>query len=190
MTALSRLLAATALTCAASGIAFAQTAVPVAHFDSVELRGGGHVTLRHGDVQSVTLVKGSTQFTQMNIEDGKRLVIDTCNRDCPEHYDLDVEIVTPDLNAVAVAGGGHIESSGDFPHQSAITAAVQGGGVVDLRSIDAEHATAAVDGGGKIQIKAERALTAAVNGGGHIVYWGDPSLTSAVNGGGNISKGS
>jgi hypothetical protein len=171
MAAISRILALAAAATLAGGTAFAQTAISVAPFSSVELRGGGHVVIRHGNVQSVTLLKGSTQFTTATIRDDKQLVIDACNSDCPSHYDLEVEIVTPDVDAVAVKGGGAIESAGDFPNQKMITAAVQGGGSVDLRSIDA------------------RSGTAAVNGGGHIVYWGDPSVISAINGGGRISKG-
>ncbi|HEX3672639.1 MAG TPA: DUF2807 domain-containing protein [Rhizomicrobium sp.] len=186
----SRLLALSALLACTASAALAPSAVPVGRFDSVELRGGGHVVLRHGAVQSVTITQGSTQFTTMRVTMGGKLEIDACNRDCPERYDLQITIVTPDIRAVAVSGGGHIESEGDFPDQHQITAAVQGGGNVDLRSIDAANGTAAVDGGGKIQIKAEKMLTAAVNGGGHITYWGEPSLTSAVSGGGGITKGS
>jgi hypothetical protein len=188
--AVSRILSLAAVATLAGAPAVAQTLISVAPFNSVELRGGGHVVIRHGDVQSVTLLKGSTEFTSTRIRDGKQLVIDACNSECPTHYDLEIEIVTPDIGAVAVEGGGAIESAGAFPNQRDITAAVRGGGSVDVRSIDAASATTAVDGGGKIRVKSENALTAAVNGGGRIVYWGDPNVTSAVNGGGSISKGS
>ncbi len=166
----------------------AQTVVPAAHFDSVGLEGGGHVTIKYGAVQSVTILKGSTQYTTITVE-GSDLKIQACNRDCPNRYDLEIEIVTPSIDGVAISGGGHIESTGDFPHQGKVTAAVQGGGDVDLRSIDAADASAAVNGGGKIEIKAEKALTAAVNGGGHISYWGAASVTSIINGGGHVAKG-
>jgi Putative auto-transporter adhesin, head GIN domain len=190
MAAVSRILALAAAATLASGVAFAQTTISVAPFNSVELRGGGHVTIRHGDAQRVTLIKGSTQFTHMHIEDGRKLVIDACNRDCPHEYDLDIEIVTPDIEGVAISGGGSIQSADAFPGQHSVSAAVEGGGAIDIRSIDADAANAAINGGGKIAIRAEHRLTAAVDGGGHIVYWGDPSVTSAIDGGGNISKGS
>jgi hypothetical protein len=182
------LLAAAVLPFAAS----ADTVVPAPRFDSVELEGGGHVVIKHGDVQRVTILKGSTQFTHIATEwmQPHKLKIDACNADCPREYDLEILIETPDMVSVAISGGGHIESSGTFPDQHEVTAAVEGGGHIDLRSIDAANATAAVEGGGKIMIRAEKNLTAAVNGGGSITYWGDPQVTEAVNGGGNVSRGS
>ncbi len=95
--------------------ASAGTTVPVAPFNSIELEGGGHVVLRHGAVQQVSLEKGSTQFTEFRIEDGNKLVIKACDHDCPHEYDLEIAITTPDIHGVAVSGGGAIESSGDFP---------------------------------------------------------------------------
>lgn len=185
-----RILLASAALASLAGLAQAQTAVPVAHFDSVELEGGGHVVIRHGDAQRVVLVKGSTRFTTFETgSNSHKLTIKTCNRDCPEQYDLEIEITTPDIAAVAIEGGGHIESDGAFPGQHAITAAVRGGGHIDLRSINADDATAAVDGGGHIELRAEEHLTAAVNGGGHIGYTGNARVTEAVNGGGSVTRG-
>ncbi|HEY1632816.1 MAG TPA: DUF2807 domain-containing protein [Rhizomicrobium sp.] len=172
--------------------AFAQTAVPTPRFDSVELEGGGHVVIKYGAVQKVTLLKGSTEFTKIATEWSQphELKIEACNEHCPEHYDLEIVIETPGIAAVAIDGGGHIESAGAFPNQRQVTAAVEGGGHIDLRSIDAADATAAVEGGGNIMVRAHANLTAAVNGGGHITYWGDPQVTQAVNGGGEVSRGS
>ena len=179
--------------CAAIAIfpAEAATTVPARPFDTLELRGGGHVVLKHGPAQIVRILNGSTQYTNIHAdaEEPRKLVIDTCNSDCPHQYDLDIEIVTPDMPAVAISGGGAIESAGGFPSQHSVTAAVHGGGHIDLRSVDAADATAAVDGGGSISVKAADGLTAAVNGGGKIRYWGNPRVTEAVNGGGSVSRG-
>ncbi|HUJ46515.1 MAG TPA: DUF2807 domain-containing protein [Rhizomicrobium sp.] len=169
--------------------AMAGTAVPVDHFRSVQLRGGGHVTLRRGDAQRVTLVSGSTQFTRFRVDHGDQLVIDACDSDCPQHYDLDIEIVTPNIDGVSINGGGKIETASSFGRQEKVAAAIEGGGEIDIRSLEAAEANAAVDGGGDIQLKASGRLMAAVNGGGDIVYWGNPQVTSAVSGGGAVSKG-
>src|SRR5580692_6578369 len=101
--------------------------IQTGRFDSVELRGGGHVVLRHGAAERVTLLAGNTQYTRIRIEDGDKLVIDACNSDCPNHYDLEIEIVTPDIQGVSIEGGGHVETASGFPAQSAIAAAVEGG---------------------------------------------------------------
>jgi hypothetical protein len=163
--------------------------VRVGPFHSVELRGGGHLVLRHGAPQRVTLVEGSTAFTRFDVRHDGQLIIDACDRTCPHHYDLEVEVVTPRIDGVSIEGGGRIESEDGFGRQASIGAAIEGGGHIDIRSIEAEHADAAVDGGGRIVVRAGRRLEAAVNGGGHISYWGNPSVTSAVSGGGSISKG-
>jgi hypothetical protein len=162
--------------------------VPVGQFDSVGLHGGGHVVLRYGATERVTLLKGSTQYTHVYVENGHDLRIDTCNDRCPMQYDLEIEIVMPRVSAVAIMGGGHIESAPGFPTQGMITAAVHGGGNIDIRAIDAADATAAVNGGGRIRLHSDKHLTAAVNGGGSIGYWGAAEVTSAVNGGGSVHR--
>jgi hypothetical protein len=171
-----------------AGVAIAQTTVPLAHFNSIELHGGGHVVLRHGAQQRVTILQGSTQYTRLAIEESGKLVIDACNSDCPTHYDLEIEIVTPDIRAVAISGGGAIESAPGFPAQGSITAAVNGGGRIDMRNVAAQTGTAAVDGGGHIELRASDHLTAAVNGGGNIRYVGNPQVTTAIDGGGSVQR--
>jgi hypothetical protein len=178
-----------AIAAALPSAASAASSVSVGPFRSVELRGGGHVILRHGPEQRVSLVQGSTEFTRLHIKGDGQLVIDACDENCPHRYDLEVEIVTPHIDGVAIEGGGKIESKNGFGRQPSIGAAIEGGGHIDIRSIHAEHADAAVNGGGNIALHAERSLQAAVDGGGNISYWGNPSVTSAVSGGGNVSKG-
>jgi hypothetical protein len=165
--------------------------VAVSHFDSLELEGGGHVTLKYGPAQTVRFLKGSTTYTRIHLDDRNRnkLVIETCHSDCPDEYKLEVEVVTPDIAGVAISGGGHIESADGFHSLHKIAAAVHGGGKIDLRSFDVNDVTAAVDGGGSILVKAKGSLMAAANGGGRIQYWGNPQVTEAINGGGRVSRG-
>jgi hypothetical protein len=172
-----------------SAPARAQDVVSVPHFDSVELEAGGHVVVRYGDVQEVRLISGSTQFTRFTVEDGRKLRIDACNDDCPRHYDLQVEITTPHIDALAVDGGGVIDSEGGFPAPHRLALAIEGGGKIDARAMNAERATVAIDGGGVIDVRAESELTAAINGGGNIRYWGNPRVTQAIDGGGEVRHG-
>lgn len=166
----------------------AQELVRVAPFDSVELEGGGHVIVRHGDVQEVRLLRGSTALTRFTVDGSGKLRIEACKDDCPAHYDLQVEITTPHIHGLAISGGGAIDSDGNFPSDR-LGLAVEGGGAIDTRSMNVEKAEAAVEGGGVIRVRANAELTAAVNGGGEIRYWGDPRVTQAVNGGGEIRRG-
>jgi hypothetical protein len=168
--------------------ALAATTVPVGHFDAVSLSGGGHVTIRHGATQSVTFVKGSPEFTTVKIKHGNDLDIEACNSRCPEHYDLEIDIVTPDLKAAAIEGGGHVTAESGFPSGGEISAAVDGGGHLDLAALKADKVSAAVNGGGHIEVTALRDLSAAVDGGGSIVYHGDPQVSQAIDGGGSVSR--
>jgi hypothetical protein len=167
----------------------AQTVVPLRPFDSVELEGGGHVVLRYGKVQQVRLLRGSTAFTRFVVDQPGKLRIEACDDDCPRHYDLEVDIAAPRINALAISGGGAIDGAGGFPPARKLALAVEGGGTIDARELDCHMATAAVNGGGLIRLKADDQLTAVINGGGKIRYWGNPRVTQAIDGGGRVERG-
>ncbi len=168
--------------------AFAAETVSVGHFSQIELRGGGHVVVKHGAAQSVTVLKGSTQYTRFHIREGNKLVIDACDSNCPHTYDLEIEIASPDLDGAAIDGGGEIVAQGSFPGQDRLALAVNGGGDIDMRPVKAAAVDAAVNGGGDIHLTATRALNAAVSGGGDITYRGNPQVNEAVQGGGDVER--
>ena len=167
----------------------AQTVVPVEPFRSVELRGGGKAILRHGSTQRVTLLKGSTDYTRFTIADGGRLVIEKCEGRCPRGYDLEVEIVTADIDVILATDGGTIQSRGSFPRQAEIGAAVRDGGTIDIRSMALDRVTASVEEGGGIFTMPQIALSASIFNGGQITYWGDARVESSVRQGGVVIKG-
>src|SRR5512145_1351995 len=105
----------------------AKATVPVAPFRSVELRNGGNVTLRHGPTQRVTFLKGSPGSTQVTVSSDDRLVID-CMSKHARGYELEIEIVTPELAGLSVAHGGTIQTRGTFPRQAEIGVSVDNGG--------------------------------------------------------------
>lgn len=179
---------------AAAESAPAAEALALPRFEGIELKGGGSVVVRHGPVQRVTLVEGSTSHTAVRVEPrGRggpdRLVVEACKAQCPRGYRLRIEIVTPDLSAVAVDGGGRIDVTRGFSPRRHIAAAVNGGGRIDLRALPARDVAAAVNGGGHLQVTATGSLAAAVNGGGAIHYWGDPRVATSIRGGGTVTRG-
>lgn len=179
-----------AVTLAASTPVLASEAIPVSKFNAIELRAGGEVQLRPGPVQRVTLVEGSSQYTNIRVRRDQKLEIDTCNSRCPKHYRMRVIVESPTMpQTLAVNGGGSITAESGFGNQRELTVAIGGGGTIDVRAVPAETATAAVSGGGAIKIRSLRELTAAVNGGGEVRYWGNPSVTTAINGGGTVRPG-
>jgi hypothetical protein len=177
-----------ALAFAISAPALAADAVPVPHFQSIELRGGGDVSIVPGPVERVTVVNGSTRFTSFRVVRDGKLQIDACNERCPRQYNLQIRIESPTVPNVAIAGGGTIRTGGGFAPQSGLAAAVRGGGTIDVRSVAARDVSAAINGGGDIYVRPRATLSAAVNGGGDIHYSGNPQVSMVVRGGGDVRR--
>ena len=191
-TATRRLLEWTArigLLAAAVTAAAEPSIVKLEPFDAVELRDGGSVVVRPGAVRQATFLRGSARYSSAEVSN-RRLIITSCARPCPPDYDLEVEVSTPELAAVAVANGGSIEVHGAFPVQSTLAVAVEQGGALDVRALAADEVTAAVHSGGWILTTPRRSLLASVADGGVITYWGEPQVQSAVEHGGNVGRGS
>jgi len=177
---------ATAL--AASAPALATEVVSLPAFHSVQLRGGGEVTIRPGSVQRVTVVEGSAQITRFRVVRDGQLQIDMCDGNCPRHYNLRIEIESPHAPDVAIAGGGLIHANGGFAPQRQLSVAIKGGGKIDMLAVPANSVSAAVQGGGLINVRARSTLSVAVNGGGEVRYSGNPQVSSAINGGGAVRR--
>jgi hypothetical protein len=167
--------------------AAAQTPVSVPRFDSIELRGGGDVVVRRGAQQRVTVLRDDARQAAFNVEREGKLVIRACRTSC-RRQNLRVEIVTPDLDAVAITGGGSIRGEGSFPSERVFSAAISGGGSIDARAFPATTVSAAIHGGGRIRTAPQRMLSAAIHGGGAITYTGDPRTSVAINGGGAVTR--
>lgn len=165
--------------------------VAVGAFNRISLHGGGHVVLKHGATQSVSLVHGSTDVTSFTIKNGNELVIAACGNTtimCPFNYDLDVEITSPDIQGLSIHGGGELEAEGIFPEQKNLALEVHGGGDVDVRGINAKDVVAEVHGGGDLKLTATHNLVASVHGGGDITFRGHPNLVESIHGGGDIDS--
>ena len=116
-------------------------------FNSVELHGGGTLTIRHGAAQRVTLLSGNLETSRFSVDDEGRLTIRACEGSC-HNYRLRVEIVTPEIDAVAINGGGSVRAEGNFPQRGDLALAVHGGGALDMMAIEAGSVAAAIRGGG------------------------------------------
>lgn len=169
-----------------SSSALAAEPVAVSGFDAVELRGGGAVTYSYGAAQRVTLVAGSSAYTRFRVDSRRKLIIDACNGSCPKHYNLQVRVELPKLVPSAVEGGGTITAEPGFAAQSEGAVAVDGGGVIDFRSVRIADLAASVNGGGKIMVGPSDHLAASVSGGGEIRYAGNPDVVTSINGGGRV----
>jgi hypothetical protein len=140
-------------------------------------------------VQKIKLLNGSVDYTSFTFTHPRRLLIEACKHPCPKKYDLQIEITTPNLEAMSASGGGTIESDRGFPGQDKLAAAVDGGGTLDLRSMSTANANAAVENGGQIRVTVMDTLSAAVDSGGLIEYWGNPAHLNEFVDGGEVRKG-
>ena len=183
------LFAAALSTACVFGTASAETEVQLPRFEAIELQGGGHVILRHGARQKVSIVQGDPNVTRLNVE-RRSLRISACDGSCPAGYRLVVEVVAPSVSAIAVTGGGSVEAKAGFPGRSSHALAVQGGGTIDTQALDVRQVAASVDGGGTIRTRASGNLAASVRGGGLVTYLGDPSVATSVKGGGSVQPAS
>lgn len=172
----------------AAAPAQAAETVPVKAFKSVQLRGGGSVSIRPGATQRVTLLSGSTRFTTVRVDDRGRLRIEACNARCPRDYDLQVEIVTPLAPDAAASGGGAMTFARGFRSQPQLSLAVSGGARINARAVSAASLSVAASGGGRVLTGSSRHLSAAVSGGAEVRYIGTPRVSSVVSGGGTIRR--
>ena len=169
--------------------ASAQIVVPVKPFRSIELRNGGHVFIRHGSTQRVTILKGERRYSAIRVDADQRLVIDNHCDDCPRKFRLEIEVTTPELSAVAVSNGGLLQVVDAFPAQAAIDADVEQGGILDARLLPADAVEASVYSGGRISVTARQTLSAKVESGGNITYWGSPRVRESIRDGGVVEQG-
>jgi hypothetical protein len=174
---------------AAPAMVSAVTNVDVGAFRSVAARNGAHVTLRHGDRQRVTLVRGNLDDSDVRVDEDGRLVIDRCSGDCPRGYRLEVEITTPEIGALSVNDGGWLRSAGSFPRQASLAAAVESGGTLDVRSMQVNEVSAAIQHGGRILTEPRNNLTVAIAQGGAVIYWGSPDVQRSIVHGGVVTRG-
>jgi hypothetical protein len=153
------------------------------------LHDGGNVIVRHGPAQRVTILMGDSRYTRIRVAGGQRLVIEKCQPDCPSGYQHRIEVITPEISSVMVSNGGTVQSAGAFPAQAAITAVVEQGGTVDIRSIPADAVDASIDSGGRIFTTPREVLAATIVSGGGITYWGNPRVQRTIREGGVVAKG-
>lgn len=183
------LLVLSAVPCAQAAAQSEPRSVEVAPFRSVELRSGGKVVLRTGPTHRVTFLKGSPDDVQVSIESGDELVIEKRKSKSERRHELEIEVITPELERLTVAHGGMIQSRGTFPRQAAIDVTVDNGGTIDIRSMSVGSITASVLSGGRIFAKPLTAMAASVVQGGNITYWGDARVTPSIEKGGVIVRG-
>lgn len=186
MIRLTALIATSALLCTA---ALAGTDVTVPPFSSLNANSGADVKLIYGPKQRVTVIKGDLKKGKIQVTNGHTLEISGCKGwFCWGNHSFDVEVVTPNIDAVAASSGADVTASGNFPKQPHLAAHANSGGDVDLAAIPAQTVDVQANSGGSVRVKALSTLNAQANSGGDVTYSGHPAhINSQTNSGGNVS---
>jgi hypothetical protein len=190
------LLPALAASALLAGAAHADTTVPVARFHTVTIEGMGHITFVHGNQQRVVLKRGDATNTSIYVKDAGDLIFKSCpgkgwfglTNSCPDGYELDVEITTPDISGVEIDGSGKFDTGGSFPKQGSLKIEINGSGNVDLMGLPADSVDAAIHGSGKIRVTAIEKLEVEIAGSGSVVYAGNPHIGQTIMGSGEVKS--
>ena len=180
----------------AASSAYADQVVPVGHFHSVSIEGFGNITLIPGAQQRVVLKRGDTKNTEITVKDGGDLVFKSCPshgwfgwmNSCPDNYEFDVEITTPEISGVDISGSGKIQSKPGFAMQSKLGIEISGSGNVDAMNIPAGSASVSISGSGKVRVSAHDRLSVDIAGSGSVIYAGHPQVSQSIAGSGSVTS--
>lgn len=176
-------------------------------FEGVELRGGGDITIRQGASHSFENT-GSANAWEIGVLDDHLIL--SCPGKCNDwkRQDRTAIITLPNLEDVALKGGGDIVIEGEFPNADElnialmgggdikvtgyfpsadeVNIAISGGGDIDAFNVNAKEANIAIKGGGDITVSARDELNVSILGGGDIKYRGNPEISKSILGGGTV----
>lgn len=157
--------------------------IEVERLDGIALSGGGEVTVRYGESASIRIIEGAESLKLTFRNSSVKI---ECVWRCPRNSRRRLEVTMPEVEDIAVTGGGTMTIEEGFPEQRELNAAVTGGGTLKAYALSAREVNAAVTGGGTVEVSTDGELNAAVTGGGTVRYDGDPSINATTMGGGSI----
>lgn len=165
----------------ASGLDYSK---PLTAFDSVALKGGGALTIKHGDTYRFENT-GSPDAWKVKIK-SESLEL-SCKKPC-KNKKLTGIVTLPVLSNLALMGGGDIDVEGNFKTISELNIALMGGGDIDTMAAPADEVNVSLQGGGDIKVAANDLLNVSIMGGGDIKYRGNPKVNTSIMGGGDVRK--
>lgn len=166
----------------------AEELVRVPAFRSVQLQGGADLYIMPGPVQRVAILAGNAQSMNFHVVRDGRLEIEACNENCPPNHHVRIGIESPSVPDVVAEFGATISVRPGFGPQRQLSAAVDAGGTLDLRSVEVDHVSVAVNAGGDIHVSPRSTLSAAIKYGGEIYYTGHPQVSTAITDGGTVER--
>lgn len=172
-------------------------------FAAVAVESAATVTVRIGAAPKLTVSAEDTVLRNLRTEvRGDVLQITAAGSYSSSQGPL-IEITTPTLNAVDLAGAGKvtvmglnadrfratIRGTGSITaagHADSLKVEIGGSGTIAMADLTAGTATASITGAGTIDLAARRTLDASIAGSGSIRYGGSPQVTRRISGAGVI----
>lgn len=174
-------------------------------FTKVELAGGTNVTITEGARQRVVVHADSNLLDHVTTRvSGGRLVVGNTTGGFTAKAPMDVAVTVPQLEALALTGGGVLDaqdvhagtltltlSGGGLTQVSgtagSLSVLLTGGGAAQLGQLVAQNARVRLSGAGLVVVNATNSLDATLAGAGSILYSGNPAhVTTALTGSGAI----
>ena len=126
-----------ALAVAARRPAIAAEPVPVPTFRSVQLRGGGDVTIVPARYNGSRIVEGSTQFTRIRVDRDGQLQHRRLQRALPAQLPPADRDPSHRAYPISAIDGGGLITTAAASAAAQLSVGVNGGGKIDARSVDA-----------------------------------------------------
>lgn len=186
---MTRLIALIAAPLLLSAFAFAGTDVPVSSFSGISANSGADVKLIYGPTQRITVVKGDLKKARIQVKDGKTLEISGCTGFCWGNNTLEVEVVTPKIDAIVAHSGADVKATGAFPRQRYLYVQAHSGGDADVEAIPSDTVDVVAHSGGSARVNVLWTLNAQAHSGGDVHYSGHPPhINSQTHSGGDVSS--
>lgn len=155
-------------------------------FDKVIMTGGGDVVITRSPVTSLTVAGSDSCLKSFESEvKSETLIIRQMHNDSRDCI-LKIHVSAPKLVAIQQDGGGNIKVESGFEPTDSFQCVLNGGGIVEMKTLKVNSFHATINGGGEIFIHADKLLKADINGGGSISYIGNPEVISKNTNGGSI----
>jgi hypothetical protein len=179
----------------------------VSDFSEVELNGIGNLSIQQTGSESLTVEAEEDVLPKLKTEvENNRLIIGPeSNTSIHTNKPINYTLTVKDLNALKLAGSGHIEAEDIDTDELAVTINgagdakmagradsqdidISGSGDYEASDLESKDVNINVRGSGSAVVNASDELDAKVSGSGSVEYIGDPTVNEDVSGSGRVRE--
>lgn len=160
--------------------------IDVGSFDKIVMVGGGNVFISQSSDLKLKVISqdGCIESVNTTVTSNTLKINNSSSSNCK----VDIYIDMPVLKEIQQDGGGVIKVSEGFNTIDTFHSVLNGGGLIDMPTLEVDSFIATINGGGTLSIQAKKYLKADIKGGGSILYQGNPKVESNISGGGSVKR--